>query len=519
VSQFNGTNQSIDLPIWSGTTTNTQLDFNAKANLYNGKYVWLVIPNTTTGSGNASVSRIFDYVVPMSRFKVLVLNAANQYMLTNYQIQINSTTGGYAPAVPYIVSNGVALYDSLPSDNYQFTAKKSGYFDSTATSAITRGTDTTLVILYVRPYPSTVSGSVNDNKGVPVSSATIQFLNILSNAVYTVATSSDGTFSLNLPQASYKVSVTKPGYLSPTVSNLTVDQGQLSLSTPYILTLDNASISGKTINDVGSAVQLATVNISNGSVSQQTITDATGSYSFSLSSGTWTLETSKSGFVSPASTKVVLATGDNKTNQNLVLIPRANQVTGTVSRITYSGTQSNLVTYAGVTVTATPASGQPVTAVTGSNGQYILNLGSGTFIISTTASGYTSSGSKQITVSVGQTVSDINFTLTPNPSSVAGTITATGGTALEGAVISNGTVSTTSLSTGSYSLSLPAGIHLLTVTKSNYVTPSVDTIVLSAGQNLSGVDFTLGPNASTITGSVSSLGMALASATVTAAKG
>lgn len=519
VSQFNGTNQSIDLPVWSTSTTNTQLDFNAKANLYNGKYVWLVIPNTATGAGNASVSRIFNYVVPMSRFKVLMLNALNQNMLTNYQVQVNSTTGGYAPAVPYIVSNGVALYDSLPSGNYQFTAKKSDFFDSTFTASITRGTDTTLVILYVRPYPSTATGSVVDNKGSVVSAASVQLLNVFTNAVHTATTSSAGTFSLNVPQGTYKITVNKAGYLAPAAVTVTVDQGQTTISKAFVLTLDIATISGKTLNDVGSAVQLASVKVSNGTLTQEAISDGTGSYSFNLSSGTWTLETNKSGFVSPAATKIILASGDNKTNQNLILTPRANQVTGTVSRIIYSGTQSNLVTYAGVTVTATPTSGQPVSVVTGSNGQFLLNLTSGTFTISTAASGYTASGTKQVTVTVGQTVTDINFTLTPNPSSVAGLITATGGTSLEGAVISNGTVSTTSLATGSYLLSLPAGTHILTVTKSNYVTPMADTIVVNTGQNLSGINFVLAPNASTITGSVSSLGLTLANATITATKG
>ena len=519
VSQFNGTNQSIDLPVWSGSTTNTQLDFNAKANLYNGKYVWLVIPNTATGAGNASVSRIFNYVVPMSRFKVLMLNSLNQNMLTNYQVQVSSTTGGYAPSVPYIVSNGVALYDSLPSGNYQFTAKKSDFFDSTFTASITGGTDTTLVILYVRPYPSTLSGSTVDNKGASVSGASVQLLNVFTNAVHTTTTSSSGTFSLNIPQGTYKITVSKAGYLSPAVTTVTVDQGQLTISKAFVLTLDIATISGKTLNDAGSAVQLASVKVSNGIVVQEAISDGTGSYSFNLSSGTWTLETSKSGFVSPVPTKVILASGDNKTNQNLILTPRANQVTGTVSRVVYSGTQSNLVTFAGVTVTATPTSGQPVSVVTGSNGQFLLNLSSGTFTISTASAGYTSSGIKQVTVTVGQTVTDINFTLTPNPSSVAGVITATGGTSLEGAVISNGTVSTTSLATGSYLLSLPAGTHILTVTKANYVTPSTDTIVVSMGQSLSGINFVLSPNASTITGAVSSLGLTLANATITATKG
>ena len=411
------------------------------------------------------------------------------------------------------------MNDSLPTDSYQFTGKKTGYFDSTVTATINGGSEAKTVTIYVRPYPSTISGSVVDNKGASLSDASVQFLNVLTDATQTATTASAGSFSINLPQGTYKVTVSKPGYLSPATSTVTVDEGQLSIATAFVLTLDNATISGKTLNDVGGAVQLATVHATKGSVVQEAVSDGNGTYSFNLSSGSWILETSKSGFVSPSATTIVLATGDNKTNQNLVLTPRANQISGTVSRIIYNGTQSNIVTYQGVTVTATPVSGQPVTAVTGANGQYLLNLSGGTFVVSVQAAGYTSSETKQVTVTVAQTVSDINFTLTPNPSSVAGLITATGGTSLEGAIISNGTVSATSLSTGSYSLSLPAGSHTLTVTKSNYITPQTVTVNLSAGQNLSGVDFAMEPNASTISGSVASLGLTLANATITATNG
>ena len=521
VSQFNGSNQQIDLPIWNGTTTNTQLDFNAKTNLLRGKYVWFVIPNTSTGAGNASSKRSFNYEVQMSQFRVNLINSENGNSLVNYSVQVNSTTGGYSPPVPYIISNSVTLRDSLPSDFYQFTGKKSGFFDSTITVAVNGGTTTDIssVNIYVRPYPSTLSGTVNDQSGAALISATVQITNVITNATLSSSTSSSGGFSISAPQGTYKITVSKPGYLSPSQSTVTVDAGQLNISTPFVLRLDNANISGKVVNDAGSAIQLATVRATKANVVQEVVSDGTGSYSFALSSGTWTIEVSKTGFVSPTAASILLATGDNKTNQNLILIPRANQITGLVSRVVPSGTQSNVVPYAGVTVTATPLSGAVVTVVTGTNGQYLLSLTGGTYSITAQASGYTSTKVAQVTVAVGQTLSDINFSLVPNPSSVSGNITETGGASLGDVVVSNGSVSTVSLSTGGYLLSLPAGSHTISVTKSGYVTPQSLTVNISPGQNLSGINFTMAPNASTITGTVNSLGLSLAGATITAKSG
>eukprot|EP00825_Cyclidium_porcatum_P025007 TRINITY_DN27309_c0_g1_i2.p1 TRINITY_DN27309_c0_g1~~TRINITY_DN27309_c0_g1_i2.p1 ORF type:complete len:263 (-),score=7.88 TRINITY_DN27309_c0_g1_i2:80-868(-) len=48
VTQFAGSPQELDLPMWNATTTNTVIDFAARQNLMKGKYVWFVVPNTST---------------------------------------------------------------------------------------------------------------------------------------------------------------------------------------------------------------------------------------------------------------------------------------------------------------------------------------------------------------------------------------------------------------------------------------------------------------------------------------
>lgn len=517
VTQFAGSNQEIDLPLWNGTTTNNLIDFPARLNLIKGKYVWFVIPNSTTGAGSASQTRVFNYEVPTAKFRARAISSVDNTNLTNFEFTIASTTSGYSPSVPYVVSNSSSFTDSIPVDIYRFTGKKQGYFDTTVTVSLNQ-TSLTEINFMMRPFPSIVSGTVRDQSGATVSSASVKFTNNLNGSVSTGATSSSGTFSFTLPKGSYSVVAGKAGYLSNTAVQVNVDTGQILISSPIVLTVDAATISGKVVNDENAPVQLAIVKATKGSETQEVSTNSTGNYTFNISSGSWTIEVSKTGFVSPAPRTLTLNTGDNLQNQNFTLIPRANQVTGFVYQVSSSGTGQ--VPVGGVTVSATPVSGQTVTTVTGSNGQYTLSLKNGSYTISVAQTGYTPSSSTQLTLTVAQTVSGVNFTLTPNPSTVNGLVTDLAGAPLSGATVSvQGVATTTSLSTGNYSLSLPSGTHTLTVTRSGYVTPASATVTVNPGQNLAGINFQMSANAAVISGRVSSLGQALPGATVTATNG
>lgn len=519
VTSFAGSQQEIDLPVWNGSTTNTQIDFAARQNLLKGKYVWFVVPNTATGAGVASLTRSFNYVVTLGKFRFTLSPTNSSSNLVNYSLQINSTTGGYSPSVPLIISNTEVAADSIPVDIYQFTAKKPGYYDTTYTISLNASSQVNQV-LKIRPYPSTVSGKVLDQTGTAVREATVQFINILNNATQNFTTSTSGEFSVNIPQGSYKVSVSKPGYLSPAVRTYTVEQGQLDItSSPFTLTLDKVTFSGTTVNDVNLPVQLATVKATKGTIVQEVSTNANGVYSFELSSGNWVIEAAKSGFVSPTPLTLNLVSGTSVSGQSLVLIPRANQLNGTIYKVVQSGGTSSLIPAAGVTVVATPVSGAVVTGVTGTSGQYQLSLKSGTYTIAPQLQGYSSGSNPQVTLTVGQTVTGVDINLNPNPSSVSGIVSSTGGGALSDAVVSTGSATATSLPTGNYQLSLSAGTHTLTVTKAGFVTPATVTVSLAPGQQLTGIDFSLSPNASTISGAVKSLGQPLANAKITAQQG
>ncbi len=284
---------------------------------------------------------------------------------------------------------------------------------------------------------------------------------------------------------------------------------------------DNSSISGKVLNDNNEPVQLASLIAKKGPVTQQTNSDGSGNYFFNLSSGQWTISVSKNGFISPNSKDYNLLPGDNINNQNLQLIPRANQVNGSVYKlVTNSQGQTTTVPFVGATVTASPGAGQPVASVSNSLGQYSLNLKNGSFLITTSESGYSAGNPVQLTLDIAQTISGVDFTLSPNPCSVAGFVTDPNGQPIEGATLSvqdAGTVN--SLSSGSYSLTLPSGSFSLNAVKQGFVSPQPVILNLNSGQSLSGINFQLVPNAGIVSGKVLNEGQPINGALVTAVKG
>jgi len=517
VKQWGGNNQEIDVPVWSTSTTNTIVDFPAQVNISKGKYPWFVIANSSSGAGSMSSTRIFNYTCPTGVYRVSATSVEDSSALMNFQFTIHSTTGGFSPTIPFTVSNSTTYTDSIPVDSYIFTASKPGYFDSTVNISILEGQTKNYVRFRLRAYPVTANGIVKDTSNNPVSGANVSFTNILNNSVLSIATSSSGNYSILLPKGNYSVTANKPGYLSPPAISISADSDNIQI--PLItMTYDNAVISGKVFNDNNEPVQLANLNAVKGTVTQQAVTDGSGNYSFNLSSGQWTLAVSKTGFISPASKNYNLSPGDNIQSQNFTLIPRANQVNGVIYKlVTNSLGQTSPVPFPGITVTGSPGSGQPVTAVSNASGQYTLNLGSGSWSINASQSGYSSGNPVQMTLTIAQTISGVDFTLAPNPCTVAGTITDPGGMAIDGAVVFVQNISTTnSLSSGSYVLSLPAGSFTLNCSKQGYISPPAVILNLNAGQNLNGINFQLTPNAGIISGLVSSSGQPLGSAIVSA---
>ncbi len=514
LTSFAGNDQQIDIPLWNSTTTNTSIEYPARTTLSKGTYIWNVIPNDDEGAGVISETNEFEYILQVGSFRVSAYSSTDNSALLNFEFNVESVEGGVTPPNNYVVTNSQTYTDSLVVGTYQFTGSKTGYFDSTFTVVISEDTPFKSINLFLRPFPSVISGTVIDQDGSPVSNGTVKFTNVLTSEGSTVSTDLDGTFSAILPRATYSITAYKQGYLAADQIYITADQEHINLTEAITIVEDNAFISGKVLNDLGAPVKQVLVKAVNGPVTQQASTNVNGNYSFQITSGNWTISAAKNGFISPAPDEYTLNAGDNLQNQNIILVPRANQVTGFVERITSVG---GTTPFSGVTVTATPSSGTPVTAVTTSSGEFQLSLRAGTYILTAAKTGYSNTQQINLTLTVAQTISGINFTMVPNPSSISGLVTTPDGNGLGGVTVASSSGATaTTLPNGTYTLSVNNGTHILSVTKSGYVPPNSKTVTVTPGQNLTGVNFSMTPNAGSITGTVSGLQQSLANATVKA---
>ena len=506
--------QGIDVTvqIWSSTTTNTTIEYPAIENLKNGRYQWNVISNNSTGGGTTSSSRYFNYKVDTGEFGASIQSKSDNSGLLGVELKARAINGGVTPTIPYFVQ-AETHYDSLVVGTYEFTAVKAGYEDATAEVTIQANRKTSFT-MKMTPLPSSVGGKVLDNNGAKVSEAKVLVTNKGTGAVKEVTTNVNGEFSVSLNKGSYSILVSKSGFISPAAKNITLSLNQqLVLTDPMVLVNDQATISGFVYNDSREPVQRVAVKITNGTRTYETKTNGSGLYQFTVASGSWTLTASKVGFVEPAAKKVSLSTGDLLQNQDFTLIGNANQVTGFIrERITNSDGSVGSAPFQGITVTAVPNVGTPISVVSEKNGQFTLSLKSGSYTVQAEKKNYTSNQDRELVIgiAIGETIAGMDFELIPNPSSISGTVTLPNGNGVSDANVTiQGVGSTTTSSSGYFTISVPQGSHKVTVSKTGLVSPSPKTVTVIAGQKLTGVNYEMTPNAGTISGKVVSNGEAL----------
>ena len=506
--------QGIDVtvPIWSGTTTNNLIEFPALQTLKSGRYQWNVVSNNTKGGGTTSNSRFFQYNVETGEFSVRVLSESDNSSLLGVKLSARAVSSGVTPSLPYFVQSD-SYSDSLVAGTYEFTAEKKG-FETTTTTSVIRDQSTTNVQMKMNPLPSSVSGVVKDNAGQTVEDAEVRTVKSDDGTIKTTTTGVNGDYSLSLNQGSYTVSVSKSGFISP--SNRSVTLGldeQKNLSDPFILTNDQATVSGTIFNEDGDAVSRATVRIDNGSQQYEAQSNGSGAYQFTVSSGNWTISVEKIGFVKPEDANISLSTGDILQSQDFTLTGNANQVTGFVrERITNEDGSTGLSPFGNIEVRAVPSVGTAISTTTSGNGQYTLSLKSGSYSIVSVEENYASNQERELVIgiAVGETISGMDFEMVPNASSVSGTVSLPNGNGVSSATVSVLNVGTTQTnSSGYYSMSVPNGSHRISVSKTGLVSPSPKTVSLTAGQDLTGINFEMTPNAGSISGKVSSSGLAL----------
>lgn len=263
----------------------------------------------------------------------------------------------------------------------------------------------------------------------------------------------------------------------------------------------NGTVTGTVTNTSGAPVGGASVT----SGGNGAITGSDGAYSIAAPAGSATITAALGGYQS-ASTTVSVTAGVSTAAPTLQIQPiNPGNVTGNV-------VDSNNAALSGATVTAAG-----LTTLTAANGSYALNnLPAGTTTINASLTGF-QSGSASVTVVTATTTSAPTITLVSGSGTITGIVQSSSGTAISGATVGYGGGSTTTNSSGGYTLTgVPTGTVQLVASASGF--QSVSQSVTVNGGATSTANFTLIPvTAGSVTGKVTNIsnGAILAGATVT----
>ncbi|WP_276957935.1 carboxypeptidase-like regulatory domain-containing protein [Ferrimicrobium acidiphilum] len=375
---------------------------------------------------------------------------------------------------------------------------------------------------------------------------TVQAFSVDGSNVHLVAsaaTASNGGWSIpGLAPGKYALSVSATGFRTTWYPDTTSFASAKLIDVQSLRTIGNLRLSAQglpgsitgTVDTGESPSPTVTVTVlpENGGVVSKTAaplatttTNSSGGYTLANlpTPGTYDLSFSSSGFTVGQSVDV-LSGGAHYSANTVVLVAAQGTITGTVSAAGQP--------LGGVTVTAT-GSGTKITTATptsGPIGSYLLaNLPTpGTYAITFSAPGYGSTSVAE-QIGPGQSLTNINVSLTGGAGDISGKVVTASGTPIGGATVTasvgstsiTATTATTGSQAGAFLLShLPTpGTYAITFSAPGYEAKTLD-VTLATNATASNIDATLAPSTSTIVGSVnSSTGSGLAGATVTLTDG
>ena len=505
-------------PIWESViaTTNCYFDYQAASQLIAGNYRWKVAAVAANGQEVCSQAWDFHYQSPTATLSIHTLDSRgtpdldDDVALPRVRVEYQALDGIYNGLLLSTDLHGNREDFAIAPGAYIFTASKDGFEAEIDTVRCKEG-DNLSLNFRLSPSPCRIFGQVVDNNNDGVENATITIVHNLHPTIQK-KTSSDalGNFSISTVPGTYLISAQKEGYHNSTEQLISVLSGEnYALETPLVLVKNMSKISGVVVNQDNQLVFGATVTVKKDETVLTDYTDADGHFEFQVDSGTWRLEVSKKGFISPAPRNLYVGTNQTlEVQPNPVLLPNAGMVTGYVT--------DNQRMLADVTVKAIPGTGTIVSTTSDAFGQFSLNLTSGTYSLQAELSGYTATENPQITVSTGETIADVRLVLAPNRSKIVGLVTTDGSIPLAGVEISCGMLKTITKSNGSYELSVDAGQYTISAFKEGYTSSPVQQVTVAPGQVVEQVNFVLRSNASMIKGWVRSAGKAVYHAQVVA---
>jgi len=322
-----------------------------------------------------------------------------------------------------------SISEGLQTGDYTISVIAMGYIiEELEGVSITVGEATSNVDIYLQ-VSGGISGRVSDAiSGAPVANVLITAFSSNERYGWSGLTDVNGNYIIatNLATGTYNVTAFFPeGYVTGTVSGVGVTEG---METSGInLALEHSGVISGIITVLdGTPLVNATVmvNSQDGVYFGFATTDVSGNYRISSGLGTGTYNAFalyELGFAQVTDISVVA--GEETSNVNFVIDVPPPTPSGCISGIV-TDNQGNPLQ--GVTVTATGVAGFG-SATTNMDGYYLIadGLGTGTYTVEASATGFTSSTTLGVEVTVSQETQNVNFQLNRIPPTASGTISGT----------------------------------------------------------------------------------------------
>jgi alpha-2-macroglobulin len=255
-------------------------------------------------------------------------------------------------------SGSFKIEDFIPHVQYILEANADGYVPFKSNNQIGEGS------LKISLTPEAIlKGEVKNTKGIPLKDIEVKIRNYndyynenYSSKPVIVTTDSNGEYSINkLPQGSYLVTFTYPGFITETAQVKNIKKGE-SFSLPMVM-IKPATISGLVlVKGLNSPAINVNVTLS-GRVTHGTVTFQDGSYRIeNVKPGNYKIIISHQGFYDQESQVLRIDEGSARENENFIVVPREPQLSLSAHRYTFTPGDSvhfNLRTFRVETVKVT----------------------------------------------------------------------------------------------------------------------------------------------------------------------
>jgi len=225
---------------------------------------------------------------------------------------------GNAFTTSMTTTSGSYSVPNVPNGSYTVTPARIGYSFSPVSIAVAVNAGNASIAAFTSTIDSTVKFNLTGTvSGAIKVGATI---NVTGAAIGSASTLADGTYIVpNLPNGSYTVSASKPGYTFTSDLATAID-GADSGGNNFTATAVLYSISGTVSGDLQSGVTITVTGTTEGGAAFgpiEAITAANGSYSAAIvPNGNYTVVAAKAGYLFNPVSYAVTITGGNSTNRD-----------------------------------------------------------------------------------------------------------------------------------------------------------------------------------------------------------